>query len=299
MKKLFTAVIALSVMCGCTKAQMEATADDGNDVRLNFTSDAQLSVDYIAATRATAGTFNGVIGIINSEHKWEKAPSSITFAGLTGNATTSQTIITTPSTVAVPIGPYTFVSSAVSGNGTLVIAGDTLVTLAGGAQTSDNDIVWATQTTSVVKPTSGSSYGIHFAYTHAFSAVRFELTSGGSIDDNTLMSESTLTGVGNMGAKKNAKLDIRTGAVSDIAATLGDGEQIAWKTNYLVLPTTTSAAAIAIAYHGVTYRGTLHSLTLQAGRRTLVKITLNSTDLTFDATVADWTEITDDSLVLQ
>lgn len=297
MKRLIFILTAAVLVLGCTKGKTygEPIAPQG-DVELSFSSTSNFVVDY--GTRATADEFNGSIGILNSENTWEKAPSTISFAGLAGSSTVAKTLTTTPSTVAVPVGPYTFVACAISGNGRLSIASDSLVTLTGGVQTSDNDIVWATRSTSVVKPTTGS-YAVKFDFAHVFSAIRFELTSGGVGNDEQLMSESQLTGVSNLGVYKNATMTIHNGQTGNFSSILGGGENIAWKTNYLVQPCTTIAGQIAILYHGVTYRGTLHALDLTPGRRTLVKITLQAATLTFEASVADWTEITDDSVILE
>lgn len=286
---LTLAAAALTAM-SCTKGNYEP-ANSPKEVEVEFCSQSSFSVSF---TRANENTFGGVIGARGND-AWELTPESVTFEGLTGNATTPQTITTSPETVTLPTGAYTFVSCAISGNGSVNLQDDK-VTLTGGAQTTDNDVVWAQRTATVRASEDGTPFGVEFNYGHVFSAVRFELSATGIAPDE-LMIQTSIEGVGNLGLVTDGVLDILSGEVTAGNTLLAD--DIEWRKNYLVVPTTSTAGELCVVYRGTEYKGTLSPKVFEAGRRTVISITLNTSTLGFTATVKDWDEIIDDSLTLE
>lgn len=278
---------------GCTKGYVPGQQDDrAQEVEVRFNAEANFSVNY---TRATADTYNGVIGAINSVEGWEFAPDEVAFDGLVGNATTSQAISTTPEKVVVATGPYTFVSCAVSGAGKVALDGSS-VALVGGQQTADNDVVWcATQAT--VTAQEGKPFGVQFDYGHVFSAVRFELNAEGK-NAEALMAETTLNGVSNLNLALDGVLNIQNGVISNAQNTLGKDETIKWATNYLVLPGESQPGELSVSYRGVEFKGTLPAKSFLPGQRTVVSITLNTADITCSATIKEW-EVVEEKVTLE
>jgi hypothetical protein len=248
----------------------------------------------ISYTRADQNTFNGVIGAINTVDGWEFSPEEVRFEGLTGNSSVAQTITTNPAQVVVPVGDYKFVSCAVSGNGTLTPAGNNIA-IVGGLQTADNDVVWASADAHVVNQ-GNEPFGVQLAYEHVFSAVRFELTCDAVSDANALMSEATIEGIENLELATSGSLDIRTGAITPSTTIL---DNVAWKSNYLVVPGVSKAGELTVTYRGTEYKGTLPAKSFEAGQRLVLSIRLNSSTLGFTATIKEWTEIVDDNLTLE
>lgn len=284
---LLTALLAVS-LAGCRKG---ATPEpEAAMAEVEFSAKANISVSY---TRADQNTFNGAIGAINAVDGWEFSPAEVSFAGLTGDANTPQTITTNPERVVVPVGEYRFVSCAVSGNGTVAPSGDALA-LTGGVQTADNDVVWASTTAKVVNK-NNEPFAVELNYVHVFSAVRFELTCDTATPDE-LMAEATISGVENLGIATNGSLNVRTGAVTPATDVLGGVE---WRQNYLIIPGVSQAGELTVNYRGTEYKGTLPVKTFKAGERMVISIKLNTSSLGFTATVQEWSEIIDDDLILE
>lgn len=294
MKKLIAIGILAALVGACTKGYVPDTEPEVEQpVEVAFSAKANFSVTY---TRAGEQTYNGVIGAVNVLDKWEFAPSEVTFDGLVGNAATAQSVQTNPESVVMPTGSYTFVSCAVSGGGSVAID-DAQVTLTGGEQTADNDVVWCKTPATVTKMASGEPYAVSFDYAHTFSAVRFELNAEGKNPDQ-LMAETSLQGVSNLKLATNGVMDIKSGVITPAQDVLGADGDIDWKTNYLVLPGQSQAGQLAITYRGTEYKGTLPAKNFVAGQRTVVSITLNTATLTFAATVKEW-EVVEEKVTLE
>lgn len=279
------------LVAGCRKGT--APEAPAQMAEVEFNSKASFSVSY---TRADHNTFNGAIGAINAVDGWEFSPEEVTFADLVGDATTPQTLTTNPERVVVPVGDYTFVSCAVSGNGTVAPSGDELA-LVGGAQSADNDVVWASTSAHVVNRNS-EPFGIELNYNHVFSAVRFELTCDTATPDE-LVGEATISGIENLGLATAGTLNLRSGATTPGNEILGGDESIAWRQNYLIIPGASQAGELTVRYRGGDYKGTLPVKNFKAGERMVISIKLNTSSLGFTATVQEWSEIIDDDLVLE
>ena len=292
---ILTAIVALAAV-GCRKGAPQEPARERAEVQ--FAASPDLTVTY---TRADQSMFNGMVGAINAVDGWEFSPEAVSFKELAANATEPQTMNTAPEKITVPVGDYTFVSAAISGAGRLAIEGDN-ITIEGGKQTANNDVVWASTTAHVVNR-EGAPFGVELAYDHVFAGVVFEVALGdattGATSAEEVAREAVLSGVENLGLSKSGMLNIRTGKTTANGNTLGEDESIAWNTPYMVIPTSSEPAQLTVNYRGAEYKGTLPAKTFTAGARLKIGIRLNTASLGFTATIKEWTEVVDDDLILE
>lgn len=253
--------------------------------------------DKVAVTIATrlAGQqintdvlFHGVMGVLNDDGTWRCNPDrdnseQITFTSLTyqgGDVELSKTI-------AVPSGSYRFVSCAVSGGGTVYPEGGK-IKITGGLAKADNDRIYASTAIDIAKTDDGTEQ-VAMNYQHSFAAVRFEIYVPSGLE--TAIEDVTITNADRMAINTEGVLDMRDGSVSETTTPFG-AEPIVSSCDYFVVPcTTVQTSEVRIDYDGKSYAGTIQSLNLVGGQKTVIKLTLTKAEFQFGATVTDWDDV--------
>lgn len=284
-------VISLSMLLLASCAQEVDQHDEHSAnalVEIGFT---RSQIGTAVGQNAAEGVFNGYVGVLNSDQSWRKNPNNGSATRITCSVESTTSSVATSASISVPEESYRFVSVAVSGNGRLEIA-DNTVKISGGAQSDDNDVIYAAEDVKV-EGKSDQPFAVNFNYRHLLSGIRLELSTPDN--ESELITNARITGMETMQLMTDTELDIASGELKNSSTPLGTSGEIEFGRNYLIVPGTSSVGTLEITYDGRKYKGQMKAMTFEAGHRTVLRMLLSAAEFTFSAALTDWS--TDATLI--